>query len=206
MLFQSVRGHHPLPGIDHAVAAPAELAWYVTGRFYGKPDGSLADYGYFLHLAGIDAALFNGAPGEATAHFTFAAEPFRAGKVSNGSLNLALDAIGDFPVYLQHTPLGDFAWPASFGLGERIATFRRASMVLGTTVKATGSPLMALNAFTARLIDSVSFEFAGRRHDLARIIGRGVTRFGIAAATPVVTPTQPHDVVLPFSGSAIALG
>jgi len=57
---------------------PGELAWYVTGRFYARPDGSLADYGYFLHLAGIEASLFGGSPGEATAHFTFAAEPFTA--------------------------------------------------------------------------------------------------------------------------------
>lgn len=185
---------------------PAELAWYVTGRFYGKPDGSLADYGYFLHLAGVGAALFDGAPGEATAHFTFAAEPFRACKVDNGSLSLALDAVGEFSVYLQRAPRGDFAWPASFALGERIATFRRTSIALGTTVQADGSPLMASNVFTAHLVDSVPFDFAGGRHDLARIIGRGVTQFGTAVDTPVITPTQPHDIVLPFSGSALALG
>jgi len=81
----------------------AELAWYVTGRFYSVTDGTLADYGYFLHLAGIEAGLFNGPPGEATAHFTFAAVPFRAGGISNGALSLALDPAGDFSLYLQRT-------------------------------------------------------------------------------------------------------
>lgn len=83
-------------------------------------------------------------------------------------------------------------------------------MVVGTTVEssasANASPLMALNAFTARLVESESFEFAGARHDLGQILGRGVTQFGTAAATPIAVPGRPHEVVLPFSGSAIALG
>ena len=59
-----------------ALLLPGELAWYVTGRFYERSDHSLADCGYFLHLAGIEADLFGGKPSERTAHFTFAAEPF----------------------------------------------------------------------------------------------------------------------------------
>lgn len=31
-------------------------------------------------------------------------------------------------------------------------------------------------------------------------------RFYAAAATPIATPTRPGDTVVPFSGSAIALG
>lgn len=187
---------------------PAELAWYVTGRFYGSRDGLLADFGYFLHLAGIGADLFDGPPGESTAHFTFAAKPFRAGKIGNGGLSLALDAVGEFSLYLQRVPAGDFDHPDSFAQGERIATFRRTSMVVGTTVDAAqpASPFIASNVFSARLVESAPFEFAGRRHDLGQVIGPGVTQFGTAATTPIATPTKPHDVVLPFSGSAIALG
>ena len=32
---------------------PAEVAWYVTGRFYRKTDLSLADYGYVLEVGKI---------------------------------------------------------------------------------------------------------------------------------------------------------
>lgn len=188
---------------------PAELAWYVTGRFYAAPDGAMADYGYFLHLGPI-APLFTGAPGEASAHFTFAAQPFTATPASNGALQLGMDAVGDFSVYLQREPAGDFDDPASFAQGERIATFRRSSVVLGTTVHTAGAAqapgLIALNAFTARLVESVPFAWDGRAYDLAQILGRGVTQFGTAATAPVPTATRPHDVVLPFSGSAIALG
>ncbi len=195
--------------------SPAELAWYVTGRFYRRPDQWLADYGYFLHLSGIDVHLFAGAIGETTAHFTFAAKPFLAGGVSNGALELGLDPAGEFSVYLQREPAGDFDWPESFAQGERIATFRRTGLVVGTTLSAqvgtSAVPVLADNVFSALLIDSRPFEFAGRRYDLAQLLGRGVTQFGTASTVPVafraIAPHPPtYDLVLPFTGSAIALG
>jgi len=192
---------------------PAELAWYVTGRFYCATTGSLADFGYFLHLAGIEANLFNGAPSETTAHFTFAANPFGASDITNGALSLALDAVGNFSVYLQRMPAGDFDNPASFAHGECIATFRRTCLVVGTTVDAstpsdspTTQPLIASNVFSAHLIRRVPFEFAGKHYDLAQMLGYGVTQFGTAATTPIVPPPTGYTTVLPFSGSAIALG
>jgi len=197
---------------------PAELAWYVTGRFYCATDGTLADYGYFLHLGGIEAGLFEGPASETTAHFTFAADPFAAGGITNGTLSLALDAVGNFSLYLQRKPAGNFDNPASFARGECIATFRRTSMVVGTTVgidtpattQANSAipsvqPLISSNVFSARLIHSVPFEFAGKRYDLAHMLGYGVTQFGTAAATPIVPPPAGFSAVLPFSGSAIAL-
>lgn len=189
---------------------PAELAWYATGRFYRANDGTLADYGYFLHLPVSDAPLFDGERGETTAHFTFAAKPFKALGVENGALSLALDPVGEFSLYLQRRPAGNFDDPASFAQGERIATFRRTSLVVGTTVAATAGagtePLMGDNVFSARLLSSTPFEFGGRRHDLAHGLGPGVTQFGTAATTAVVPPPRGYDLVLPFTGSAIALG
>lgn len=188
---------------------PGELAWYVTGRFYARPDGSVADYGYFLHIAGVEADLFCGKPGEKTAHFTFAAEPFTARKVDNGSLSLGLDPAGDFSVYLQDEPAGNFDDPQSFARGQRIATFRRISVVVGTTVQtqdtAGKQPLIASNVFSARLLISNPFEFAGRRYDLRYQIGKGVTQFGTAAAAPLPHAPGDYAAVVAFSGSAIAL-
>ncbi len=193
--------------------APAELAWYATGRFYEAEDGSLADYGYFLHLPFANALLFDGAPGETAAHFTFAAQPFRAKSAANGALKLGLDPVGEFSIYLQRRPAGDFGDPASFAQGERIATFRRASLAVGTTVAANLSangasvavPLVGTNVFTAYLTASAPFEFGGRRYDLAECVGRGVTQFGTAAAAAIAPPPG-YLTVLPFTGSAIALG
>ncbi len=189
---------------------PAELAWYATGRFYRANDGKLADYGYFLHLPMFNVPLFDGKRGETTAHFTFAATPFKAHDIDNGALSIAIDPIGEFSLYLQRRPAGNFNDPASFAQGERIATFRRTSLVVGTTIAATTGattePLMGNNVFSARLIASTPFEFGGGRHDLAHHLGQGVTQFGAAAVTPVVPPPRGYNLVLPFTGSAIALG
>jgi len=190
---------------------PAELAWYVTGRFYqAEQDGPVADYGYFLHLPFPDVPLFDGKLGEATAHFTFAARPFQAQGITNGSLSLGVDPVGEFSLYLQRRPAGTFDDPASFAQGECIATFRRTSLVVGTTVDGTvgakAAPLVGTNVFSARLVASTPFEFAGGRHDLADQIGRGVTQFGTAAGTPILPTPSGYTLVLPFTGSAIALG
>lgn len=183
----------------------AELAWYVTGRFYATST-TVADYGYFLHLAGIDAELFNGAKSETTAHFTFAAQPFALKKgVTNGALSLGLDPVGEFSIYLQRTPGGNFDDPASFAQGERIATLRRVSVVVGTTVDAGTTPILASNVFSARFVDATPFEFQGRRYDLRELLGAGVTQFGTAAETPIAPPSPTYAAVLPFSGSALAL-
>lgn len=190
---------------------PAELAWYATGRFYCTDKNMLADYGYFLHLPFAGAPLFvDGKRGETTAHFTFAAQPFKANEVDNGGLKLGIDPAGEFSLYLQRRPAGTFDDPASFALGERIATFRRTSLVVGTTLAAKlgakTESLIGTNVFSARLVASAAFEFAGRRHDLADCIGQGVTQFGTAAETPVEPAPLGYDLVLPFTGSAIALG
>jgi len=193
---------------------PAELAWYAAGRFYRTNDGTLADYGYFLHLPFVDAPLFEGERAETTAHFTFAAKPFKSDAVGNGTLSLGLDPIGEFSLYLQRRPAGTFDDPASFAQGECIATFRRTSLVMGTTVSvsvnvsviAATASLIGTNVFSARLVHSSRFEFGGRQHDLADHIGQGITQFGTASATPIVPPPKGYDLVLPFTGSAIALG
>ncbi len=189
---------------------PAELAWYATGRFYEAEDKSLADYGYFLHLPFPGVPMFDGKPAETTAHFTFAAQPFQASGVTNGTLSLGLDPVGEFSLYLQRRPAGTFDDPASFAKGDCIATFRRRSLVVGTTVGmtmgATTVALMGTNVFSARLIASTPFEFGGHRYDLAEHVGHGITQFGTASETPVVPPPKGYTLVLPFTGSAIALG
>ncbi|MBX3712091.1 MAG: hypothetical protein KF800_09045 [Lysobacter sp.] len=185
---------------------PAELAWYATGRFYRAEDGTLADCGYFLHLPFAGCPLFDGARSETTAHFTFAARPFTDRPLSNGSLSLSIDADGEFSLYLQRVPAGDFGRPASFAEGECIATFQRTSLVVDTALDAGSTPQWIANLFSARLVDSRPFEFAGRRHDLADWIGRGVTQSGIASTTPATPLPQGCRVALPFTGSALALG
>jgi len=186
---------------------PGEVAWYVTGRFYATEDETLFDAGYFLHLQGIGGEMFSGVPGEATAYFTFLADPFTATPVQNGSLALGMDAVGDFAVYLNRRPGASFDDPGSFGMGEEVARFRRVAVVTGATLSGgkTDRPLFALNVFSARLIASRPFEFGGREHDFARLMPHGITQWGTAAEIP--TGDLPgYAAVLPFVGSAVAIG
>lgn len=185
---------------------PGEVAWYVTGRFY-TAGPTLRDAGYFLHLQGVDARLFAGARGEGTAHLTFLAEPFNAAPLQNGDLSLGLDAKGDFSVYLNPYPAATFEDPDSFGAGEEVARFRRVAVVTGTTL-GTGSrdtPLLALNVFSARLLDSRPFRLGDRTYDFRRLTPNGITQWGTAATTPAAT-LPGYSSILPFVGSAVAVG
>ena len=194
-------------GVEMEGIFPGEVAWYVTGRFYAREDGTLLDAGYFLHLQGIDGQLFSGRRGEGTAYLTFLADPFTATPLQNGDLALGMDAVGDFSVYLNRQPGATFDDPASFGAGEEVARFRRVAVVTGATV-GSGSgnqPLFSLNVFSARLVASRAFELGGRRYDLRRLMPNGITQWGTAAATPVAG-VPGYTSVIPFVGSAIAIG
>jgi hypothetical protein len=186
---------------------PGEVAWYVTGRFYAAEDTKLFDAGYFLNLQGIDAELFCGKPGEGTAHLTFLADPFTATDLSNGDLLLGMDAVGEFAVYLNRDPAATFDDPASFGAGEEIARFRRVSVVTGTTVGvgAANRPILSLNVFSARLVASRPFQLDGREYDLRRLMPNGITQWGTAATTPAAQLAG-YTAVVPFVGSAVAIG
>jgi hypothetical protein len=190
-----------------SIANIGEVAWYVTGRFYSSTATSLLeDVGYFLHLQGLDAPLFDGERSESTAHFTFASDPFAATTVVNGGLNIGVDATGGFRIYLRETPGASFEEPQSFALGRCIATFERVAIV--PTIKittGTGGSAVLSNVFTAKLVSSEPFAFAGATHDLRDLLGYGVTQWGTAATEAIEAPPG-YDLVVPFVGSAVRVG
>ncbi|MBJ6762213.1 hypothetical protein JGU66_15680 [Myxococcaceae bacterium JPH2] len=187
-----------------------QVAWYVTGRFYKSFEGWLEDLGYFIHLQGLDGPLFDAPPGappsESTALLTFRAEPFRSVSFTNGDLALSVDPVGEFSLFLRQRPGASFARPDSFSEGTRIATFRRASVVLGADFTEERKRALSLNVFTAKLVWSTEFEFQGRIHDLKRLLPHGITQWGEAGPTGVMPPTSRFTSVVPFIGSAVTVG
>lgn len=182
---------------------PGRVAWYVTGRFYAGPDGSLQDVGYFVHLEGVDAPLFrDNTVSEANAVLTFSADPFKATTVVNGDLSLGLDAEGGFDLFLNPEAGASFDTPASFARGQRIARFRRTSLVMGVTL--TG-PSVASNVFSAVLVESAPFELGGKRYNLRDLLPGGVTQWGVASSNSQ-PPIAPYTKIVAFAGSAIAIG
>jgi len=182
------------------VARTAQLVWYATGRFYKTATGDLLDVGYFLHLQGIEGALFTGARSESTALFTFASQPFRTSSVPNGGLNVGIDDRGTFGIYLRETAGATFDDPRSFAAGTCVATFARVSIVATAETTALFS-----NVFSAELVSSSPFIFAGAAYDFRELVGYGITQWGLAAAEPL-TPPPPYQSVVPFVGSAIRVG
>ncbi|HET7434225.1 MAG TPA: hypothetical protein VFN10_05870 [Thermoanaerobaculia bacterium] len=190
------------------IARTGEVVWYVTGRFYSTTStpAKLLDVGYFLHLQGIDAPLFaDKQRSESTAFFTFAAEPFTAPSISNGGLDVGLDARGTFRLYLRDVPRASFDDPMSFAQGVCIGTFERVAIVPTVKVGISSSATLLSNVFTARLVASQRFRFTGVEYDLADLIGFGITQWG-TAATETLTPPAGYGAVVPFVGSAIRVG
>lgn len=188
-------------------ARVAEVVWYATGRFYVDTEGKVFDVGYFLHLQGIDAPLFDGkAKSEANARFTFSAEPFDAPPVDNGGLSIGLDERGTFSLYLRERGDGaSFDDPSSFAAGLCVATFRRVAIVPTVKIATSSTVTLLSNVFTARLIESTPFEFEGERYDFEELAGFGITQWGTAATEPLPPPPG-YTSAVPFLGSAVRVG
>ena len=193
-------------------ALPAQVVWYVTGRFYTTPATGTQppmafDVGYFLNVQGIEVPLFaSGTMSEATALLTFAADPFTANNVMNGGLSIGLDAVGGFSLYLLEAPGASFDDPDSFKAGTPVATFERVSMVATVSVGLAPSQVVLLsNVFTAQLTSSTPFMLGGATYDFADLVGYGITQWGTAATEPL-TPPSGYSGVVPFTGSAIRVG
>ncbi|MFL6199308.1 MAG: hypothetical protein ACJ76J_09040 [Thermoanaerobaculia bacterium] len=189
---------------------PARVAWYVTGRFYEDEQSRIQDLGYFLYLNGVSGSLFNGSTlGESSARLTFRSEPFTAKPVTNGNISIGLDAVGDFSVYLNLAGGASFDRPGSFSQGQRVAVFRRNSVVMGETLSSPilGGLAIGMNVFSADLVESTPFELPdGKgRYDFRDHLPNGVTQWGIASENPLAT-FGPYQRIVAFTGSAIAAG
>jgi hypothetical protein len=185
-------------------AAVAEVAWYVTGRFYSQ-GSSLQDVGYFLHVQGIEHGLFSGSRSESTAMLTFASTPFTAPTIDNGGLSIGIDTGGTFSVYLRESPGATFDDPKSFAVGRCVATLTRVAMVPTTKVTVSAETTLLSNVFTARLVSSEPFDLAGAPYDFCDLVGAGITQWGTAATEPITPPAE-YSGVVPFVGSAIRIG
>lgn len=172
-----------------------QVVWYVSGRFYVPTNSSaIYDAGYFLHLPIIGADL--------TSNFTFLAEPFTPTDFYNGDLKIGIDPVGQFSIYLQNSPVANYDDPQSFGAGERIATFRRTSIVAGVAI----ANVAQSNVFSSVLTWSRPFEFRGVMYDFAELLPYGVTQWGTASTNAIAPPPIGFSTVIPFVGSAIAAG
>ena len=174
------------------------VAWYIAARLYTDAKGVSFDAGYFLEIKGIGGAQFDqhAAKPEASAHFTFSADTFIDVVVQNGDVSMPISAPGNWRLYYNEPPCGDFDQPESFSQGHQIATWRRDGLTAGM-----GTHDGALTILTFDLIDSVPFVFREREYDLSNLFPNSVTQFCFSGAGSASTlPNYPK--VTSFAGTA----
>lgn len=146
---------------------------FVTGEFVG----------YVAFIEGVDGDfngdLFNGAPSEDTAYFTF-----RLTKPIPGQISLPVpdpDLVASLLLpgaqatfYFNPDPQGrDWTDPATFEQGVPIAVLDE-SALLNTRAQGT-FPFVAFNTFSARVIDTTPIDFNGQRIDFKKLVPNGIT-------------------------------
>lgn len=162
-------------------------------------DGTGQGAGYFTFIEGIPGPFFSGASSEATAFFTFRSEPFSTSIVPNGTVVALLHPTGQFTVYLNESPSGNWNDFNTFSQGQPIATFE-----FGTTQDIrTGA--VQIGFTSASIIAAEDFEFHGRQLNLQDLFPHGVTINFIVNPTPL-NSSFPLLVTLGFSSIAIGQG
>jgi hypothetical protein len=180
-----------------------EVFWYAVGCLYEWADGSLQDFGYFVHLGDLPEPLFRGALGPSGALLTFASERFRSIALPPNdradTFTASIDPPRRFSLHVNTEPAGDFAHPESFARGLVIATFERMAPVVGAATAVASS-----NLFSARLVTSTPFDFAGKRFDLKTMLGLGITQMG-AAGAPFLPGAPGARSARSFVGTAVRI-
>lgn len=116
-------------------ATPTQISAELIGQVLNPSPAASNQYGYISYLNGIDAAVLASSGGdlsEQTARLTFYTDTATERVLNIGPLRV-IDRKGEITLYLNTTPAGDFANPASFKQGTAVlkATLRH-QVVLNT--------------------------------------------------------------------------
>jgi len=168
---------------------------------YLNPDTGQAIYaGYLVHINGISTSLFNGAPGEGTAYFTFKTDVLQLTPLpNNGDVALSFVSAGTFSVYYNSSPDGDWGNPGTFSSGELIATFARKQSLFPQI-----GPI-GFHSLSETLLSSRDFTFNGQTLNFKRIAPDGITFAQFFSNTPLAGITG-YPVALAGAGSVMAVG
>jgi hypothetical protein len=177
------------------------VVWTHVGRVFLNPsNGQFEFVGYLAHIDGIDSSLFNGAPSESTAHFTFSTDVGQLTPLPNDNdVSLNLVSAGTFKVYYNAKPDGDWSNPASFSSGKLIATFHRKESLFPMF-----GPI-AFHSLSETLMSSRSFEFDGQEWNFKRIAPHGIT-FSQFFSTSPRTGIAGFPLTFSGAGAVLAVG
>jgi hypothetical protein len=176
------------------------IVWNYVARVYFNPNNGTGQVaGYFTYLPGVDG-LFAGSPSEATARFTFRSDTLQLQPVpAEGALSVILANAGEWRIYFNPTPAGNWSDLDSFSRGQVAAVLTHgAKELISTGISGT-------SMFSGDVLESHDFVLNGQKLNLGRIFPDGFTVFSTISNIPV-GGTSDFPVGLPYAGSAIAKG
>ena len=198
MSWLSVAEAQPIPS--------SAVACYLVGRFYFNPatgNGEVAGYFAYINGIGDSGSLFNGAPSENTAYFTFHTTISISSLPSNGDIIPLLGSPGTYNIYYNRAPKGDWSNPGSFASGQLIAHFSRPEVFL----LQFDSFSFLQHTITETLLSSQAFTFPatnGHRYNFNELTPGGITLFNYISNTSL-PPAAGFPVVLPYAGHGVAV-
>jgi hypothetical protein len=176
------------------------VAHYVARLYIDPATGQGQCVGYFTDIAGITASLFNGTPGEDTAYFTFRSDVFQLSPLpADGDLQPDLFSAGNYAIYFNRHPIGDWTNPGTFSSGQPIAAFTRPESFVSLL------PQSFHSVIREQLVSTEPFRFDGHNYDLRAIAPGGLTLMDVGSTT-ALSGISGFSLVLPYAGSAIAVG
>ncbi len=180
----------------------SHVVWQHVGRIYVNFNTLKAVYvGYVVHVNGISTSLFNGDPSEATAFFTFSTDELSLKLMpQNGDLILFLVSKGEFRVYYNPSPSGDWSNLDTFSSGQLVATFARDESLfpLFTTI--------GIHSLSETLKSSQTFTFEGQALNFRRMVPNGITFAQFFSATSLDTGLTEYPKAFTAAGSTMAVG
>jgi hypothetical protein len=153
---------------DGAIPA-GHVASHGLERDMVNADGTGQGAGYFTFIEGIPGPLFVSLPSETTAFFTFTTATFSTISIPNGNVTALIHPPGNFYVYLNPMPNGNWNDFTSFAQGQLIATLN-----FGTT-QDVSTGVVQTGYTSASLVASSAFDFRGRRFNFSDLFPHGVT-------------------------------
>lgn len=176
------------------------VAHYVARIYIDPAIGQAQCVGYFTDITGITASLFSGTPGEETAYFTFRSDVFQLSPLpANGDLQPDLFTAGNYAIYFNRQPIGDWSDPGTFSSGQPIATFKRPESFVSLL------PQTFHSVIREELVSTQAFRFSGHNYDFNAIAPGGLTLMDVGSTTQL-PGISGFSLVLPYAGSAIAVG
>jgi len=180
------------------------VAHYVARIYIDPGTGHAQCVGYFTNIAGITAPVFNGTPGEGTAYFTFRSDVFQLSPLpANGDLQPDLFSAGNYAIYFNRHPIGDWSDPDTFSSGQPIATFKRPESFVSLL------PQTFHSVIREELVSTQAFHFGGHNYDFSIIAPGGLTLMDVGSmdvGTTQLPAINGFSLVLPYAGSATAVG